>query len=226
MKRIVVIGAGGIGTHLLLPLCRYLDNISEKVDVVILDGDQYEVKNATRQNFVKLGNKAQSSRDLLLEQFPDLEIQAKPVFLSEENIFAYIEEGDIVFACVDNHATRLLLSDYCATLSNVVLISGGNEFSDGNIQVYHRRKGADKTPPLTFLHPEIAKPTDRNPNEMSCEELSQAGSPQLIFANLTAASMMLNAFWVATQQSTLPYTEVYFDLKTGASRPVNRKEVP
>lgn len=219
---IKVIGAGGIGTHLVGPLCRYLDNSQEPWHVVVLDGDRYESRNASRQQFRRTGNKAEVTVGELREQFSRIEIEAKPVFLTEDNVFVHVEEGDIVFACVDNHATRRLLSEHCATLSDVTLISGGNTYADGNAQIYMRRADKDLTPPLTYLHPEIANPRDRNPSDMSCEELAQAGSPQLIFTNLTAAALMLNAFWLVTT-TTPPYTEIYFDLKTGAVRPVNRR---
>lgn len=221
---IKVIGAGGIGTHLLPPLCRYLDNLSERTHVVVLDGDRYKEENAGRQEFDRLGNKAEVTSETLAKRFPRLEIEAKPVYLSAENAFVFIREGDIVFSCVDNHATRRILSEHCASLSSVVLISGGNEYADGNVQVYVRREGRNVTPPLTHLHPEIANPQGRHPEEMSCEELARAGSPQLIFTNLSAASLMLNAFWLVTTTNTLPYTENYFDLSTGAVRPINRKE--
>ncbi|OGZ14781.1 MAG: hypothetical protein A3J08_04375 [Candidatus Lloydbacteria bacterium RIFCSPLOWO2_02_FULL_51_11] len=218
---IKIIGAGGIGTHLLPPLCRYLDNLPQRSHIVVLDGDRYETKNAERQEFDRLGNKAEVTSEVLAKRFPRLEIEPRPIYLTTENAFVFIREGDIVFSCVDNHATRLLLSEHCASLQSVVLISGGNEYADGNVQVYVRWEGRDITPPLTHLHPEIADPKDRNPDEMSCEELARAGSPQLIFTNLLAASLMLNAFWLVTVK-TLPYTEAYFDLLTGAVRPINR----
>jgi hypothetical protein len=38
-----------------------------------------------------------------------------------------------------------------------------------------------------------------------------ASTPQLLFANMTAASLMLNAFY-AIRQGTMKYNEVYFDI--------------
>jgi molybdopterin/thiamine biosynthesis adenylyltransferase len=222
MMRIIIIGAGGIGSHLLPSLCRYLDNVHNDVHIVILDGDRFEPKNADRQHFTSFGNKAEATRDLLKGQFPKLDIAARPVFLTEGNAFAYVQEGDVVFSCVDNHATRRLISEHASTLNDITVISGGNEYADGNVQVFVRSGGRNRTPPLTHLHPEIANSKDRNPDEMSCEELAQAGSPQLIFTNLAAASAMLNAYWLVTTKGVPPYTEVYFDLSTGASRSVNR----
>jgi|CXWL01.1.fsa_nt_gi molybdopterin/thiamine biosynthesis adenylyltransferase len=223
--KIIVVGAGGIGTHLLGPLCRYLDNTEDKPHILVLDGDQYELKNADRQTFSRIGNKAEVSVEQMRNMFPRLNIEAKPTYLTDDNACVYIGEGDIVLACVDNHATRLLLSSHCATLSDAVLISGGNDYSIGSVHTYIREKGKDKTPPLTFLHPEIASPRDKSPDQMSCEELASAGVPQLIFANLSAAACMLSTFWLVRKQKDLPYTEVFFNLESGASRSVDRRRL-
>ena len=221
----VVVGAGGIGSHLLGPLCRYLDNSQENPHILVLDGDQYETKNADRQNFARMGNKAEVSVEEAKQRFPRLMIEARPVFVTDDNICAYIGKGDVVFSCVDNHATRLLLSDHCATLSDVMLISGGNDYSNGSVHVFIREKGGYKTPALTYLHPEIASPRDKRPDQMSCEELVSAGAPQLIFANLTAAALMLGSFWKAEKTKDLPFTEMYFDLDGGAFRSADRRRL-
>jgi len=226
IKDVVVVGAGGVGTHLLLPLCRYLDSLNWKGSLTILDGDTYSESNAARQHFRQPGsNKAEASAAFLKEFFPTRFIEGRGQFLSPDNAFLLVREGDIVFSCVDNHATRKTLSDHCGTLKDCLLISGGNEFSDGTVQVYIRRNGVDKTPPLTHLHPEIETPQDRSPHEMGCEELAREGEPQLIFANLAVASLMLNAFWLATRQNAQNapvYSEQFFDLETGRVRPVLR----
>jgi hypothetical protein len=122
---------------------------------------------------------------------------------------------------VDNHATRSLVSRHAATLADLTLISGGNDYEDGNVQIYVRQKGQDLTPSLTRYHPEIAYPQDRNPAAMSCEELMAAGAPQLLFANLMVASLMLNAFY-AIRQGRLNYSEVYLDIVQNISRAVTR----
>ncbi|HYD93531.1 MAG TPA: ThiF family adenylyltransferase [Candidatus Paceibacterota bacterium] len=220
--RIVIVGVGGVGTQLLPALCRFLDNREGNAHIVLLDGDRFEESNATRQDFDRLGSKAEVTKEALSRRFPRLEIEAKTTYVSEDNVFVYFDEEDIVFCCVDNHASRKLLNDRCAELSSATLISGGNEYSDGNVQVYVRKDGVDITPPITYLHPEIADPQDRNPAHLSCEELAQAGAPQLIFANLAVASHMLNTFWLVTE-NRLSYSELYFDLVTGAVRSVNRK---
>jgi molybdopterin/thiamine biosynthesis adenylyltransferase len=214
-----------VGTRLSQVVCQYLAHQKTKVTVTLIDGDNFEPKNADRQVFGKLGNKAEVTAERLVEEYPNLTISTKNRYVTEENAFVYIQENSVVFCCVDNHASRKLLSEHCAWLENAVLISGGNDYHDGNVQVFIREKGKNLTPPITYLHPEIAEPADKNPAELSCEELAATSSPQLIFANLKVATEMGILFWLLTERS-IPFSELYFDLTTGAQRAINRKEVP
>lgn len=219
--RVRIIGMGGIGSHLAPPLCRFLSSTGEPHTITFIDGDQFEAKNEERQEFDDFGNKAESIAHEMAKRFPRLTIEAKPHYVTEENIFLFIREEDLVFSCVDNHATRKLLSDYCETLQNCVLISGGNEFTDGDVLVYIRKEGRDQKPPITRFHPDIANPQDRNPAELSCEELAMQGSRQLIITNMRAAADMLATFWLILQ-GQLRYSEIYFDITTGAARAIDR----
>ncbi|MBI4796495.1 MAG: ThiF family adenylyltransferase, partial [Deltaproteobacteria bacterium] len=199
MLEIKAIGIGGIGCALLPFLCRYLQYSGEKARITLIDGDRFERVNASRQAFGRLGNKAEVKAQELAQEFENLSLRAAPEFVTLENVSRLIREGDVIFLMVDNHASRKLVSDHAATLPEVTLISGGNDFVDGNVQVYLRREGRDLTPSLSRYHPEIAQPQDRNPAELSCEELMAAGAPQLLFTNLMVASMMLNVFYAFTR---------------------------
>ncbi len=227
---IVIIGLGGIGSHLVRPLCRYLNELMEEVTVTLIDGDTYEPKNETRQEFRGFGNKAEVIATELTERFPEISFSGKAWFVTEENVYLAINEGDIVFSCVDNHATRKVISERCSGLKDVVLISGGNAYSDGNVQIFIRANGDCQTPPLTHLHPEIEDPQDKNPGEMSCEELAQSGSPQLIFTNFLASAWMLTTFWKYIEwknsgsKREFGYSEIYFDGVSGNARAVNRSQ--
>jgi molybdopterin/thiamine biosynthesis adenylyltransferase len=221
----------------LLPhLCRYLNYAPSPRDgdggaagprarVTLVDGDGFEARNAARQAFGAAGNKARVKAAELARDFEALSLRAVPEYIHEGNAAALIGEGDVVFLAVDNHRTRKVVSDHCRTLRSAVLISGGNDLTDGNVQVYVRREGRDVTLPLTQFHPEIAEPRDRSPAEMSCDELAQAGAPQLLFTNLAVASAMLNAFY-AWQQEALGYGEVYLDVLQARANPVPRVPVP
>ena len=222
---ITLIGVGGIGCALAPFLARYLQAerqaSGEEVRITLVDGDDFETRNAARQSFETLGNKAKVKATELARSFPDLSFRAIPEFVTPANLSRVIRPGDLVLLAVDNHATRRMVSRRCEQLSDVVLISGGNDFTDGNVQVYVRRGGRDVTLPLTRLHPEIADPKDKSPAELSCEELAADAAPQLLFMNLSVASAMLNAFY-GWRSGRLLYGEVYLDIVEGRAQPVAR----
>ncbi len=221
MLEIKAVGIGGIGCALLPFLCRYLQYAGERARLTLIDGDRFERANAARQDFASLGNKAEVKSLELAREFEALAFRSVPEYVTADNVARLIGEGEIVFLMVDNHASRHLVSRHAADLSDLTLISGGNDFEDGNVQIYVRQAGQDLTPALGRYHPEIAHPEDQNPATMSCEELMAAGAPQLLFTNLMVASLMLNAFY-AIRQGRLNYSEVYLDIVQNVSRAVSR----
>jgi hypothetical protein len=88
----------------------------------------------------------------------------------------------------------------------------------GNVQIYVRRDGVDITPSLTEFHEEIREPRDEHPDDVSCTEML-ASVPQIVFANLTVATCMLNAFWLYLC-GALHYPELVFDIAEGLMRPI------
>ena len=210
---ITVIGLGGVGTILIERLCRFL-NYSRDYDaeLLLVDGDDYEVKNYERQEFNQFGNKADVKSTELMLKFPEVPVDSFEAYINETNVAEVVSEGDVVFLCVDNHKTRNIVSNYGMQMKDVTIISGGNELIDGNVQVYIRRGGKDLTPDLGAYHPEIANPEDQLPSEMSCEELSNA-EPQLYFTNLGVATIMCWIFYKTIVKGQVDQqSEVYFDI--------------
>jgi molybdopterin/thiamine biosynthesis adenylyltransferase len=220
----VLVGLGGIGGALAPVLARYLEHRpGPRSRLTLVDGDVFQPPNRERQPFRRLGNKATVTAETLAEQFEGVSIRAVDQYLDPSNVAAAIDENVVVLLGVDNHATRKLVSDHCATLADVTLISGGNDFTDGNVQVYVRRDGRDVTHPLTAYHPEIAHPADHSPAELGCEVLYEAGEPQLLFTNLAIASAMLNAWYRVVEQGRVDYDEVYVDIQAARMLPVRRE---
>ena len=221
--KIKVIGIGGIGGALLPVLTRYLNFAYSDSEVTLIDGDNYESKNKERQEFDSLGNKAQVTVERIASLFDNILFLSKDEYVTDGNVYEVIREGDIVFLCVDNHNSRKLVSDRCEDLQNVTLISGGNDFTDGNVQIYIRREGENLTLPIASdFHPEIMYPEDKNPAEAGCGELAES-EPQLLIANNAIASAMLSVFY-AYLQGKVHYDEIYIDILTGNSRAVNRQK--
>lgn len=210
---ISIIGLGGIGSVLVNTISRFL-NLNESlkpVTIKLVDGDDYEYKNISRQEFYNYGNKANVKKRELSNRFQNIDYLDFQMFLDENNISEIVTENSIVFVSVDNHKTRRLVSNYAKKLNNVIVISGGNELTDGNIQIFIRKGGENVTPSLTDYHPEIENPLDKSPDEMSCEELSHA-EPQLYFTNFMVAGHMCSAFYNIIERNNYKISEVYFDI--------------
>ena len=227
--RVKVIGCGGVGGHLLPNLCHYLHAERRCAHLLLVDGDRYEARNRSRMRFASCENKAIVTARELAAAFGDvLTIEPMPAYVTAGNVGAVIEERDVVFLAVDNHATRRLVDERCAALADVVLISGGNDGVEdgrtgtyGTVQLVRRAGGRALTSSLQRFHPEIREPEDRHPGELDCIALAQEGAPQLLFTNLAVASAMLNAFY-AVQHQASTYEEVYLDIVKNRVVPVAR----
>lgn len=226
--KVKVIGAGGIGLFVLEPLCMFL-NYSEipSIELSVIDGDVYEERNRERQAFDKIGPKATVTVNRLKDRYPKILFWDHPVFVTEGNVINLIREHDVIMMCVDNHNTRKLISDRAEELDNVTLISGGNDYTDGNLLVHVRRNGKDLTLPIANkYHEEIVKPKDKHPGEIAalgCQAMV-ATEPQLVFTNNLVAAHMLSAFYGITQKGKEDkYNEVYVDLITNNSKALLRK---
>ena len=231
-----VIGVGGTGCCLLPPLCRLLNYGSNaysfpEVELSLIDGDQYEERDRDRQTFRELGNKAEVAARAIGREFSALKVTAHPVFLDKTNARLFLQEGDIAFLCVNNHRTRRTVSRHCeGSLKNVVVISGGMDYTTGSIQVFIRKDGENLTDPLdSKFHPEIANAVDEYPTD--AKSAKAATRPQLLITNNMAAAVMLNAFhdWKTgafCTTSPVRYDEVQFDLASNQSRPISRSQTP
>ncbi len=212
---IKVIGLGGIGSILIEMIARFSNYSMDEngIYITLIDGDSYEHKNRDRQIFGGFGNKSDIKKEEMSLRFNDIEFESIPQYVNGENISEIIKEKDVVFLCVDNHKTRKVVSEFCDSLNEVLLISGGNELLDGNVQIYMKKGGEKLTPSLTDYHPEIQEPEDKSPDEMSCEELA-VSTPQLLFTNLGVATLMCFSFYNVLFQDISNISETYFDVSS------------
>jgi len=231
-QNVKIVGLGGVGGIVARYLCLFLANASRSAALTLIDGDTFEAGNASRAFFSCLGNKAAVVRDDLLDSAGELPLTLTAIeeYVRPENLDRLIGEGDCVLLCVDNHATRRLVSEHCASLDDVCLISGGNDGvgedasgrpqrgTYGNVQIHLRRGGRDESPALTAHHPEIEHPADALPTDVSCTE-AMLSMPQILFTNLATASAMLNAFFLEACGAR-GYAEVCFDVAEGLMAPV------
>jgi hypothetical protein len=225
--RIILVGEGGVGGSLLVPLIIFLRSLDVSIRLVLVDGDKFQPRDESRQAFRTPGNKAEvkAAEILTLVEHGKITVVAVDQFLKPENIGQIIHEGDFVLLCVDNHETRKLVSDHCQTLGDVALLSGGNDGVNpprergtyGNVQIAIRRGGRDLTAPLTKYHPEIANANGKLPHEQSCGEMAPVHQ-QIYVTNLAVASAMLCALY-AYLCGRLSYQEVQFDILEARMQP-------
>jgi molybdopterin/thiamine biosynthesis adenylyltransferase len=228
-ERIVVIGCGGIGGALVPYLARYMQySLADGLDIplILVDGDEFEAKNLDRQNCSwsdLADNKAVALKNKIEKEFDGLEIETETVYVNADNVAEIIKEGDLVFLGLDNHKSRKIIADHIKTLENITVISGGNELEDGNVMIFLKVDNRQYTANLDEYNPEIADPKDKSPDELGCADMV-VSARQIIFMNLTIATLMLNAYYRLTTDDNYEemYGEVYTDIRLATTKPYLR----
>lgn len=237
-KRFILVGAGGIGNWLAAGLVRLLEWKYPGSALIIVDGDAYEDKNKERQEFSRIGNKAVVKATELTPQFNNTTIIPIPKWVVSDDmqgvvddespkitVSQLIQEGDVVFAVVDNFAARKIIFDRATQLNNIDVFTGGNDDGlFGSTYHYQKREGEEITMHPSVNHPEYDNPPDKNPGELSCQERAEIeGGTQLLATNMAVASYILGRV-----QKTIVYnqnpeeTEIFFDLGVGLAQAYDR----
>jgi len=111
-SRVLVIGAGGLGSPTLLYLAA-----AGVGTLGIVDFDRVEASNLQRQvihSHATLGwRKTESARASITGLNPDLQVDCHNDPLTVENALTLIEQYDLVLDGTDNFATRYLVNDAC-----------------------------------------------------------------------------------------------------------------
>ena len=121
-KRVLVVGCGGLGGHILDQLSRI--GIGT---IRLVDGDVFEASNLNRQLLSKvelLGvSKAKAAADHIARVNPDVDVEAVPAFLTEGNAAEILAGCDIVVDALDNIPSRRILAAACEK-ANVPYVYG------------------------------------------------------------------------------------------------------
>ena len=132
---VICIGAGGLGSPLLLYLAA-----AGVGRIGIVDGDAVELSNLQRQvihGSDALGrSKAKSAAARLHELNPHCRIDVQDVMLDITNVMDLIADYDVVCDGTDNFASRYLINDACV-LSGKPLIYGSVQRFEGQVSVFN-----------------------------------------------------------------------------------------
>ena len=111
-KRVLVVGCGGLGGHIIDMLARIGIGFLR-----VVDGDVFEETNLNRQLLSEeplLGtSKALSAADRIRRVNPDVTVEAVDAFLTEENALTLVAGCDIVMDALDNIPARRILAAAC-----------------------------------------------------------------------------------------------------------------
>lgn len=112
-KRVLVVGCGGLGGHIIDQLSRIGIGFLR-----VVDGDVFESSNLNRQLLSRIGllgsSKAKGAADHVAQVNPDVSVEAVEVFMTRQKAAELIADCDIVMDALDNIPSRRLLSAVCA----------------------------------------------------------------------------------------------------------------
>lgn len=111
-SKILVIGAGGLGSPALLYLAA-----AGVGTIGIVDGDCVDISNLQRQIIHSIGDlqkpKVVSAADKIAQLNPDITIKTYNEIVTKDNIYPIIEAYDFVIDGTDNFPTKFLINDAC-----------------------------------------------------------------------------------------------------------------
>lgn len=178
--RVLVIGAGGLGSPLLMYLAA-----AGVGTLGIVDHDQVDLSNLQRQIIHGTTDldrdKTDSATDRIAGLNPDVKIVAHKVFLDAKNAENIVKDYDIVADGCDNFDTRFILNDVCLKLKIPYVSAALSQF-DGQLATF-RGYEADKPCYRCFvpLHPEGVE---------SCAEAGILGAVAGVMGSLQAVEIL------------------------------------
>ena len=111
-SRVLVVGAGGLGSPLLLYLAA-----AGVGTIGLMDGDVVDVSNLQRQILHTTANvgrpKVDSGVEMIRALNPDVNVIPLPMRIDVDNVMDVIKDYDLVVDGSDNFDTRYLVNDAC-----------------------------------------------------------------------------------------------------------------
>lgn len=121
-KHVTVVGCGGLGGNVIETLARI--GVGH---IRVVDGDVFEESNLNRQilsTVAKLGcGKAQAAAERVAAVNPEVDLDARAVFMTEENVGELVAGSDCVVDALDNLPGRLVLAHACGA-AGIPLVYG------------------------------------------------------------------------------------------------------
>jgi len=183
-RRVLLVGAGGLGS----PLALYLAAAGVGT-LGIVDDDQVSLSNLQRQILFRTADvgraKTEAAASALAALNPGVKVETHPVRLTAENAKSLIGAYDIVADGSDNFETRFLVNDTCFALGKTLVFAAVTEF-EGQLATFkaHDRSGA--YPCYRCLFPAPPPPGTVG----SCSETGVIGAAAGVMGSLAALEVL------------------------------------
>jgi adenylyltransferase/sulfurtransferase len=137
--RVLCVGAGGLGSPLLMYLAA-----AGVGKLGVADFDTVDVTNLQRQVLYRTADvgcpKTEVATQRLAQHNPEIEIVAHELRVSCGNIVDLLEAYDIVADCTDNFSARYLINDACVISGKPYVYAGVSRF-EGQVSVFDASRG-------------------------------------------------------------------------------------
>jgi adenylyltransferase/sulfurtransferase len=168
--RVLVIGAGGLGSPLILYL-----TAAGIGTIGIVDFDRVSLSNLQRQiahRTADIGRpKTESARDAAQAINPGVRIEPHPLRIRPENALSLVEQYDLVADGSDNFETRFLINDACFFARKPLVSAAVTEF-DGQLATFRAFERTGAYPCYRCIFPEPPPPG----TALSCSETGVLGA--------------------------------------------------
>ena len=159
-SRVLVIGAGGLGSPLLIYLAA-----AGIGTIGIVDDDVVSISNLQRQILYttpEVGfKKVEVAARKLSALYPEIDIQTFDLRLSEENSENIFKNYDVIADCTDNYKTRALIGEVSSKLNKPLAFASVLNY-EGQITVFNYQGG----PAYSDLFPNVPKDGIYKENEI------------------------------------------------------------
>ncbi len=158
--RVLVVGAGGLGSPLLIYLAA-----AGIGTIGIVDDDSVSLSNLQRQilyTTAEVGfKKVEIASQKLKALYPEIEIQTFDWRLNEENAEMLFQDYDVIADCTDNYKTRALIGQVSAKLEKPLAFASVLNY-EGQVTVFNYQGGSA----YSDLYPNIPKDGIYKENEI------------------------------------------------------------
>jgi molybdopterin-synthase adenylyltransferase len=191
---VLIVGAGGLGSPLLLYLAA-----AGIGTIGVIDDDRVDLSNLQRQIIHGEGSvgqlKVDSARASIAALDRDIRVESHAIRLGPDNVDELVARHDIVVDGSDNFATRYLLNDACVRLRKTLVSAALMRF-EGQLSTFKPHAG-DCHPCYRCVFPE-APPPDLIPR---CVEAGVLGVTAGVLGTLQATEVIKELLGLGTSLS-------------------------